>query len=103
MYFNRKYRRVGPLFQGRYGAVRIIGARHLMAESRYIHLNPLRAGLGWEQYQFSSISAYLSPFDANPLVNTGPVLELFNVTGDYGRYLYREMRSRPKSPNNSNA
>ncbi len=39
-YFNKKYDRVGPLFQGRYKAVLIDNDRYLLHLSRYIHLNP---------------------------------------------------------------
>lgn len=40
-YFNRKYHRVGPLFQGVYKAVLITTDEQLLHLSRYIHLNPL--------------------------------------------------------------
>lgn len=40
MYFNRKYKRVGPLFQGRYKAVLIQSKEYLLHLSRYIHINP---------------------------------------------------------------
>lgn len=42
MWFNRKYRRVGPLFQGRFKAVLLEPDNALLAVSRYIHLNPVR-------------------------------------------------------------
>lgn len=40
MYFNRKYDRVGSLFQGIYKAVLITDEPYLLHLSRYIHLNP---------------------------------------------------------------
>ena len=40
MYFNKKYKRVGPLFQGLYKAVRVGSEEQLLWLSRYIHLNP---------------------------------------------------------------
>lgn len=40
MYFNKKYNRVGKLFQGHYKAVLIMEDNYLLHLSRYIHLNP---------------------------------------------------------------
>ncbi len=42
LYFNRRYRRVGYLFQGRYKAVLINNDPALLHISRYIHLNPIK-------------------------------------------------------------
>ncbi|HQT91397.1 MAG TPA: transposase [Candidatus Kryptobacter bacterium] len=39
MYFNRKYERVGPLFQGAFGAEHITQDEHLKYLFAYIHLN----------------------------------------------------------------
>ena len=44
-YFNRKYARVGTLFQGRFKAIVIDSERYFLVCSRYIELNPVRAGL----------------------------------------------------------
>lgn len=41
IYFNKKYNRVGGLFQGPYKAVLINDDSYLLHLSRYIHLNPL--------------------------------------------------------------
>jgi len=40
-YFNLKYERVGPLFQGRFKAVRVAKESHLLHLPNYIHFNPL--------------------------------------------------------------
>ena len=42
VWFNRKYRRVGPLFRGRFKAFVVEPAGPHLEVSRYIHLNPLR-------------------------------------------------------------
>ena len=42
-YFNLKYERVGPLFQGKFKAIQIENENYLLHLSRYQHLNP--AGL----------------------------------------------------------
>jgi putative transposase len=40
-YFNLKYQRVGPLFQGKFKAVHVKKEAHLQYLPHYIHLNPL--------------------------------------------------------------
>jgi len=42
---NKQQDRVGPLFQGRFQAVLVDKEGYLLDLSRYIHLNPVRAGL----------------------------------------------------------
>lgn len=43
MWFNAKYRRVGPLFQGRFKSVLVDSHENWMLElSYYVHLNPVR-------------------------------------------------------------
>ena len=41
MYFNHKYKRVGPLFQGRYQAIHVTGDEQFLELSRYIHQQSL--------------------------------------------------------------
>jgi len=41
MYFNQKYDRVGPLFQGKFKAVLVNEESHFIHLPFYIHLNPL--------------------------------------------------------------
>src|SRR4030043_2258655 len=45
MYFNRKYGTVGHLFQGRYKAILCDKDAYLLTLIKYIHLNPVRAGM----------------------------------------------------------
>ncbi len=63
MYFNRKYKRVGPLYQGRYKAVMVTTDEQLLHLTRYIHKQALALqGLAWErrmQEQPSSYSDYV--------------------------------------------
>jgi REP element-mobilizing transposase RayT len=59
-WFNRRHGRVGHLFQGRYKAFLIEKDRYLLALVRYIHRNPLEAGLSAraEDYAWSSDQYY---------------------------------------------
>lgn len=61
MYFNKKYERVGPLFQGKYKASRIKEDSYLLHLSRYIHLNPeeLLTRSDLVSYPYSSYPYYL--------------------------------------------
>ena len=60
-YHNKKYDRVGHLYQGRYKAVLCDKDGYLLELVRYIHLNPVRAGLTTNprEYPWSSHKAYL--------------------------------------------
>jgi len=58
-YFNGRYDRTGTLWEGRYRATLIDPAAYLLAVSRYVETNPVRAGLVAEpgQYAWSSFAA----------------------------------------------
>jgi putative transposase len=62
-YFNRRHNQVGHLFQGRFEAVLIEDEGHYWEISRYIHLNPVRAGLAKrpEEWSWSSYQGYHRP------------------------------------------
>ena len=59
-YYNRKYEYVGHLYQGRYKGILIEDEAYFMQTSRYIHLNPVKAGIvsSPEKYEFSSYRLY---------------------------------------------
>lgn len=55
-WYNAKYERTGSLFQGRFKTALIDSEKYFMLCSRYIELNPVRAGLGADplDYPWSS-------------------------------------------------
>jgi len=62
-YFNKRYDRVGPLFQGRYNAVLITNKKYLLHLGRYIHLNPqeiIANKQSLSSYPWSSYQAYIN-------------------------------------------
>lgn len=82
MYFNKKYKRVGPLFQNRFKASMIIRDDYLQHISRYIHLNP-KAYKIWE---FSSFPYYLGDKQAGWL-NPERILEIFDNPEEYETFV----------------
>ncbi|HBI55627.1 MAG TPA: hypothetical protein DG577_05085 [Firmicutes bacterium] len=70
-YFNFKYDRVGHLFQGRYHSQVIDCERHFLVCSRYIHLNPVAAGITVcaQDYPWSSYRIYSAPLRPSSLVD----------------------------------
>ena len=63
-YFNKKYSRVGHLFQGVYKAVHIDSDPYLLHISRYIHRNP-KDFMNWK---YSSLPYYLQGWKADWVV-----------------------------------
>ncbi len=45
MYFNRKYKRVGPLWQGRFKSWYVYDERYLKSLVKYIEFNPIKANI----------------------------------------------------------
>jgi REP element-mobilizing transposase RayT len=60
-YVNRKMKRSGHLLQGRYKAILIDHDSYLLELSRYLHLNPVRAGIVQrpEDYPYSSYVSFI--------------------------------------------
>lgn len=76
-YFNEKYSRVGHLFQGRFRSRLAASNEYLFEIGRYIHVNPVRAGMVRlpEQYRWSSFSAYMRN-EPSSLVSKGVLLSM---------------------------
>lgn len=71
MGFNRRHGRVGHVFQGRYKSHLVEKDAYLLELTRYIHLNPVRAGLvdRPERYPWSSYREYIGGA-GEPLVSS---------------------------------
>ena len=75
MYFNRKYKRSGVLFQDVYKAVPVESEEQLLHLSRYIHLNPVR----WKNSSLpSSLPDYLG-HRHTPWIKPHHVLDYFST------------------------
>jgi alkanesulfonate monooxygenase SsuD/methylene tetrahydromethanopterin reductase-like flavin-dependent oxidoreductase (luciferase family) len=103
----RRWRRTGHLFQGRYRTEMIEDDSHYWTVSRYIHLNPVRAGLvprpeGW---QWSSYPGYRDKRIAQDWVAHDALLGAWK--GDHGgqdarreyvRFVERGLDNPPPPP-----
>jgi putative transposase len=85
-YINKKYNRVGPLFQSRFKAVRVENDSVFSHVSRYIHLNPCTSCLvkaeKLSDYRWSSFVFYAGVEEGN-LVNTKNLLKAFGGMEKY--------------------
>jgi hypothetical protein len=77
-YFNKKYQFSGHLFEKRYNGELIDSAAYELDLSKYIHLNPVKAGIVArpEDYPWSSSRAYLLG-EPNPLIETQQIFSYF--------------------------
>jgi putative transposase len=75
--FNRSHERDGSLFRGRYKAILVDADEYLAQVVRFIHLNPVAAGLVRypEEYRWSSHRHYLQTKNRPAWLDTDAVLE----------------------------
>ena len=90
-YFNTRYKRVGPLFQGIYKAVRVLDEFQFTYLSKYIHRNPVDimtykdGPRRLREYKYSSYGNYLQQF-SQTWVNTSEILGLFSIYNPKSSY-----------------
>ncbi|MGJ7910743.1 transposase [Neobacillus sp. LXY-1] len=77
-YFNKKYTCTGHVFEKRYSAELLNSPEYEIDVSKYIHLNPVTAGITEtpEDYPWSSYPCYVYG-EIQPLVDPTPVLSYF--------------------------
>ena len=92
--FNRRHKRVGRLFQNRYKSILVEEDSYFLELVRYIHLNPIRAGLvraleTLDRYPWGGHSAVMGRV-ARPWQAVGEVLANFGSRPAVARHRYRE-------------
>ena len=90
-YYNRRYRRVGHVFQGRHKAILCQSEGYLGKLVRYIHLNPVRARMvgAAELYPYSSHGEYIGIKPVG-ITDVDPVLRLFGNRREDARRHFAE-------------
>jgi len=109
-YFNRRHKRVGHLYQGRFKGILVETDRHLLQLSRYVHLNPVRVGswkrLGYQEqvghlwrYPWSSLPGYVSTQRQTPWVTYADILSYCEGSRRrYGRFVQDGLETGYASP-----
>ncbi|MFW6149195.1 MAG: transposase, partial [Atribacterota bacterium] len=88
-YYNKNYKRVGHLYQGRYRSILVQKENYLNILSRYIHLNPIRIKK-FEDSSFIDKEKYLTEFKWSSLQgyinnnNRESFIDYKTVLSDYG-------------------
>lgn len=103
MYFNKKYERVGSLFQGRFKSILVGSDEYLVHLSRYIHLNPVglvdqhwsKQGIeSWpkvkkflQNYRYSSYLDYIQIRNFPSVTSRDFLLSYFKAPEDYQNFV----------------
>lgn len=87
-FFNRRERRDGALFRGRYKAILVDAEAYWLHLSRYIHRNPLEARMvkQLERYPWSSYRCYIGKANAPSWLTTHYILGAIGQRRRYARY-----------------
>jgi REP element-mobilizing transposase RayT len=95
-FFNKRHKRVGHLYQGRYKAFMVDADNYLLEVSRYIHLNPVRIKAlkkkeiqaALMSYEASSLPGFLYKRKRQDFVNYGFLLDTMGGDDSKGRRTY---------------
>ncbi len=98
-YFNHKYGRSGTLWQGRYRTSVIDSEQYFITCSRYIELNPLRAGmvLSPGDYAWSSYPHHIG-VRVDPLITDHPLYWALGNTPFEREAAYKDLAEQALTP-----
>ncbi|ADZ85511.1 transposase [Cellulosilyticum lentocellum] len=90
IYFNKKYKCSGHLFQDRYTSSIVKNEAYFVNVSKYIHLNPVKAQLVQkpEEYEWSSYSVYIAD-KKDDIVDVELLLSYFAPQYTQSKVLYK--------------
>jgi putative transposase len=101
-YFNYKYKRVGHVFQGRYKSILVQDERYLLSLLRYIHQNPVKAGLcrAVEEYKWSSDVFYRT--SNSNFINIALILDMLSKDRKDAISQYRQFMTQEENTDYEN-
>ncbi|MBI5740823.1 MAG: transposase [Nitrospirae bacterium] len=93
-YYNRRHKRTGHLFENRYKSILCDEATYLVALVRYIHLNPMRAGIvktieELDRYPWSGHGTIVGK-EKHTWMDTDYVMAQFGITRRKAKEEYRK-------------
>ena len=104
-YFNCRHKRTGHLLQGRFHSILVEKDSYVLELSRYIHLNPIRAGLVArpEEYPWSSYRYLISRRENLPYLCKETILSYFrsNAAHEYQQFIQEGMKKDIENPLNA--
>ena len=88
LYFNKKYKRIGHLFQDRYKSIPVENQKYMLECLRYIHQNPVKANItSVDNFNWSSYNEYINNAK---IVNIKFILSLFSDNKKMAIYKYKK-------------
>jgi len=101
-YFNKKYNKIGHLFQDRFKSEAVEQENYLLATISYIHNNPVQARIVKNpvEYAWSSYNQYINrKADFSIIIEKAKILSLFSPQEERAIQLFIEYHSRPRQEN----
>jgi len=88
--YNRRHGKVGHLFQGRYKSIIVDAQAYLLELSRYVVLNPVRAGMVKDvsEWSWSSYRSMIGDDTTPDFLSVEMILSQFSEQKDKAKYLY---------------
>ncbi len=95
-YFNKKYQRVGHLFENRFRSKNVENSCYILNLVRYIHQNPVKAGLTqMSKYAWSSyVEYFLNQKIENKIVDTDEIFSMFSSEKEQARREFLEFNKK---------
>lgn len=101
-YFNKKYKRVGHLFQDRFKSEVVNEDEYALTLVRYIHQNPIKAGMVkyLQDYLWSSYNTYIKNDDeVFSVIDKDPILGMFSAEKTKAKILFSEYMNKDNKDN----
>jgi REP element-mobilizing transposase RayT len=90
-YFNKKYKRVGHLWQGRFKSYALYDDAHFWIVAKYIERNPIKAHIvqSVEQYKYQSYFQWSTKLKYYELINNSKIFDM--TLEEYKAYLSTDL------------